>query len=466
MDDFLKMNARKALAGMHHGARLVELYDQYNLSIYLDNENDVITMLAPDEMEDSLVPGYKMQDWLKYHIIQGCYPPEDLKQHQLLLTKSHDEMGPKEHQRIKVHIDDPSLDKPSIQFGKISVLGDPVHVNDKLVIYRISHSLYLPRGPMRQLPTNRELSTFVASVYGTGIDEKIKRAHGITLFAPTNAAFDQLGLIGKFLLQPEAKQKLADMLTYHAVRRLFYDPDQGVYREPTMAGPEIYINKTSEGTLYFGDAKVSGMMLTANGVIHSIDRVQLAPDLEVTNRNLTTAQDLHTFISLVDKTGLSRVLDDPTKPYTILAPNDRAFSRLDLEELLNDHDKLESLVRLHIIPGVFPDKIGFTGADFDTMLPDHRVTMSKVLRGGYSVGVSGQVDSYVTDHGQSSSGGGVIIIDRVLIPSETTGFPWWAILLIVLAALIGVTLLAVGGYCGYQWYQSREGQILLSSDTT
>jgi uncharacterized surface protein with fasciclin (FAS1) repeats len=168
----------------------------------------------------------------------------------------------------------------------------------------------------------------------------------------------------------------------------------------------------------------------------------------------------------VDKTDLSRVLDDPTKPYTILAPNDRAFSRLDLEELLNDHDKLESLVRLHIIPGVFPDKIGFTGADFDTMLPDHRVTMSKVLRGGYSVGVSGQVDSYVTDHGQSSSGGGVIIIDRVLIPSETTGFPWWAILLIVLAALIGVTLLAVGGYCGYQWYQSREGQILLSSDTT
>jgi uncharacterized surface protein with fasciclin (FAS1) repeats len=131
------MNARKALAGMHHGARLVDLYDQYNLSIYLDNENDVITMLAPDEMDDSFVPGYKMQNWLKYHIIQGYYPPEDLKQHQLLLTKSHDEMGPKAYQRIKVHIDDPSLNKPSIQFGKISVLGDPGKNWKKLLLHHL-----------------------------------------------------------------------------------------------------------------------------------------------------------------------------------------------------------------------------------------------------------------------------------------------------------------------------------------
>ncbi|KAI8880132.1 FAS1 domain-containing protein [Backusella circina FSU 941] len=478
MDTFLKMNSRKALAGMHYGSRLVDLFDQYGLGIYLDNENDVITLLAPpdDEMGDDLVPSGKIESWLKYHIIQGYFPPEDLRQHQLLLTKSHDEMGPKEYQRIKVHVNDPALDKPSIQFGKISVLGDPVYVNKKLIIYRISHSLYLPRGPLRQLPTNHALSTFVASLYGTGAGETIKHAHGITLFAPTNAAFDRLGLVSKFLFQPEATDKLAQVVTFHAVRHLFYDDatiSPGEHREPTLAGPEVQINKTSDGELYFGDAHVSGRtMLTSNGVIHTIDRVQLDPDLVVTNRNLTTAQDLHSFVSLLAKTELAHVLDDA---HTLLAPNDRAFSRLDLEALLHDRAKLEALVRLHVLPAAFPDlsdnedisstKIGFTGAQFDTLLPDHPVTISKNLRGGYSVGVAGQAnDGYVTDFGRSSSGGGVIVIDRVLVPSEeTTGLPWWAILLITLASLAGAALLCVTGYYGYQWYQHREGQILLSS---
>jgi uncharacterized surface protein with fasciclin (FAS1) repeats len=347
-----------------------------------------------------------------------------------------------------------------------------------------------------------DLSTFVASLYASDASDEIDEAQSVTIFAPTNDAFSRLGLLTKCLLQPDYKHKLQQVVTYHAVRGLFYQNSttEGEHREVTLAGPEININKTKDGVFLRGAGADDGNdrsviakviksdILTSNGLIHTIDRVQLPNNLGISNRDLLSTDDTTSFLTLLKRTNLThQVLDDLDKRYTILAPNDRAFAKLNMTRLLEDPERLLQIARLHILPATFPrlawsswkpvdqfkdkekegekpnEDIGYTGVDFPTMLGDDSfVVITKNVAGGYSVKVKGsdQENADVVEYGRDGSGGGVIEIDRVLIPLEIQehhGWPWWAIVLTVIGGFIGAGVLAVAIYAAYQWYQKRQG---------
>lgn len=378
-----------------------------------------------------------------------------------------------------------------------------------MIIYPISTALDLPRDALSRLPVNLDLSTFVASLYASDADHVIGKAHGITLFAPTNEAFSRLGLTAKYLLQPESKEKLEQVVTYHAVRGIFYEnsTSEGEHRESTLSsGSTITLNKTADGFFLRGSGAADGEdrsviakviesdILISNGVIHTIDRVEIPNSVEITNKDLLSAEGTTTLLHLLDLANLTkRVLEglDKKTPYTILAPTDRAFGKLDISRLLGNPDKLLAIARLHILPIALPrldlgevkdsgyrfgifgknkdDKkrddhpnVPYIGADIPTLLDDEYVVISKNVLGGYSVKVKGTIaeGSDVLDIGHSTSGGGVISIDRVLEPKENrdehSGLAWWKIALIVIGSFIGAALLAVAGFFGWRYYQSRR----------
>lgn len=387
-----------------------------------------------------------------------------------------------------------------------------MYVGDNMIIYHIAESLVLPRDPLSRLPVNLDLSTFVATLYASGQDSVIAKAHDISLFAPTNEAFSRLGLLARYLLQPEAKDKLTQVASYHAVRGVFYTSEmkEGEHREPTLSsGAEINLNKTKEGLFVRGSGAVDGSdrtvigkvikgdMLTSNGVIHTIDRVQLPSTLEVTNKNLLSVEGTNSFLRLLERCDLARdVLEhlDPKKPYTVLAPSDRAFGKDGLSALYDNREALMRVAKLHILPVALPlldpdeassssaygtfrsqeqDKahkgIGYTGTDFPTLLDENNmVTISRNVAGGYSVKVKGSItqeSADVINYGRSTTGGGVIEIDRVLVPKHEyshRGMAWWEIALIVLGSIVGAVFIAVSLYLGWRWYQAhRAGRIQL-----
>lgn len=386
-----------------------------------------------------------------------------------------------------------------------------------MVIYPLARSLVLPRKPVSRLPVNLELSTFVAGLYASDVDEEINEAHGITIFAPTNEAFSRLGLLAKFLLQPESKEKLKQVVTYHAVKGVFYEnsTSEGEHRVVTLSSnAEIILNKTSQGFFVRGSGAADGNdrnniaqvvdtdILTSNGVIHTIDRVQLPGSLQITNRDLLSAEGTNSLLNLLERTNLTkRVLDglDKNTPYTILAPSDKAFGRVNLTHLLENPEKLIKVARLHILPVALPridigetadnsyyynifgkkkenddrkehKDIPFNGIDIPTLHDDAYVVISKGLTGGYTVKVKDttQEGADVVNLGRSSAGGGVIEIDRVLLPKEVIskhGLAWWAIALIVIGSFIGAVILAAAIYIGWRYYQSRrDGRIHLDNN--
>ncbi|EIE77632.1 hypothetical protein G6F46_004595 [Rhizopus delemar] len=511
--DFLKLNARKALNAIH-ATRFIKLFDDHGLGGYLDDEQDEqITLLAPpnDALDEGNVPSNQMKAWLEYHIIRGRYRPSDLVNGQLLETESHNDLGETHHQRIPVTVteQDPNIygnnrlfiEKQSIQFGKSRVIKDPIETGEKTIIYPLARSLSLPRDLLSRLPVNLELSTFVASLYASGADETIERSHGITLFAPSNEAFGRLGLLAKHLLQLDSKEKLERVVKYHAVRDLYYEnsTEEGEHQAETLINTQITLNKTQDGMFIRGSGAADGAdravigkvvksdILSSNGVIHIIDRVQLPDALKISNRDLLSAEGTSNLLALLEHSHLTqKVLEgiDGDQPYTILAPSDRAFAKINLAHLKGDPEKLAKFAKLHIIPLALPPldageikhrwwfssgeedqgrEIGYTGTEFPSLLSkDTVLVISKNVGGGYSVKIKGssQDSAEIVDIGRSSSGGGVLEIDRVLVPPEEAqkaGLAWWQITLIVLGSLLGFAILAWVAYYMWQWYQSRRG---------
>jgi len=132
-------------------------------------------------------------------------------------------------------------------------------------------------------------TTLVAAVKAAGLVETLKGDGPFTVFAPTNAAFDQLpaGTVEE-LLKPENKSRLAEILTYHvfsgsidaaAVMSAISDGN-GKAELTTVSGGKLTAS-LDMGKVKLTDESGNTAFVTAtdlkgtNGVVHVIDSVVL-----------------------------------------------------------------------------------------------------------------------------------------------------------------------------------------------
>jgi len=95
---------------------------------------------------------------------------------------------------------------------------------------------------------NENFSTLVVALKAAGLVETLSSEGPFTVFAPTNDAFGKLpeGTVAT-LVEPENKEKLASILTYHVVSGEFMAADvvnaisdnDGSFTIPTVQGEEL-----------------------------------------------------------------------------------------------------------------------------------------------------------------------------------------------------------------------------------
>jgi uncharacterized surface protein with fasciclin (FAS1) repeats len=133
-------------------------------------------------------------------------------------------------------------------------------------------------------------TTLVAAVQAAGLVDTLKSPGPFTVFAPTNAAFDALppGTV-ETLLQPENKDTLTAVLTYHVVAgrldakalQAAVAQGQGEATLTTVQGESLTVLANGPMNLLLVDAKGNQAniatydVLQSNGVIHVIDTVLL-----------------------------------------------------------------------------------------------------------------------------------------------------------------------------------------------
>ncbi|MEA1942720.1 MAG: fasciclin domain-containing protein [Pseudomonadota bacterium] len=120
-----------------------------------------------------------------------------------------------------------------------------------------------------------QFETLVAAVQAAGLVDTLKSDGPFTVFAPVDAAFAGLpeGELER-LLQPENRQELAGLLTYHVVPGAITS-DQltgSILSVETVEGSTVLIDATDG--VHVGNAQViQADIETSNGVIHVVDRV-------------------------------------------------------------------------------------------------------------------------------------------------------------------------------------------------
>lgn len=122
-------------------------------------------------------------------------------------------------------------------------------------------------------------TTLVAAIQAAGMSDVLANPGPLTVFAPTNAAFDKLpeGTIEN-LLKPENKKTLMRIITFHAAPGTYKLKD---LKDGTTIGQATGDNVTievKEDVIYVNGAKILSTIKASNGVVHVIDAVLLPPE--------------------------------------------------------------------------------------------------------------------------------------------------------------------------------------------
>ncbi len=267
--------------------------------------------------------------------------------------------------------------------------------------------------------------TLAAALEAAGLVETLKGEGPFTVFAPTDEAFAKLDkALLDDLLKPENKDTLVAILTYHVVAGKVTAADVvKLTSAKTVQGEEITI-KVDGNMVMVNDAKVTATdIMASNGVIHVIDTVILPPSVAEklagpTQDIVDTAVAAGTFKTLaaaLEAAGLVETLKGEG-PFTVFAPTDEAFAKLDkalLDNLLKPENKdtLVAILTYHVVTG----KV--TAADVV------KLTSAKTVQGEE---ITIKVDSYagtvmvndakVTATDIMASNGVIHVIDTVILP--------------------------------------------------
>ena len=123
---------------------------------------------------------------------------------------------------------------------------------------------------------SKDHTTLVAAVKAAELVDVLAQSGPYTVFAPTNAAFDQLpkGTV-ESLLKPEKKADLQNILQYHVTTSMY---SESMFRDGLKLGManggSVVISK-KDGKLQVNDANIIGNVSASNGIIYVIDKVLL-----------------------------------------------------------------------------------------------------------------------------------------------------------------------------------------------
>ncbi|KAI8377519.1 FAS1 domain-containing protein [Radiomyces spectabilis] len=481
--DSLTFNVRKYLYGLN-ATKFVSMMDAHHLSDYLTNDDEWYTFLVPPNhvIDEDDIPENAKTYWLQYHLAAGQWTTEYLRNGMLLKTEFQSDLLKGAPQRLPVHMTDhPS--GLSLSFGQSSVMNDPIMLG-KNVIYRIAAPLTMPYDLFSSLVVDLNLSTFIATLYVSGVVDKLKDAQGITLFAPTNDAFDQLGLVAKYLLHPSGRTDLQHVLQFHAAKELQYSQDMKEYviDVPTFASDSLHIVGYEDGRIAIGSNRqqmgkvIEKDILVKNGVVHKIDQVQIPlSQVQITHHHLLLGAGANIMQEVLKQTGLIEVLGPDI---VLLAPTDKAFASMDLDVLFNDSEQLERVAKMHIVNSRDVDRQleNKKGVEYATRLSEYdKVIIRNAGHGELMVEVKGNPTGHharVIGRGTISGNkrflkgdygplaGGVLEIDTVLTPIRRGlfGLPWgWSLTIISAAAILFAGALGATGYLIYNWWKRWHG---------
>jgi uncharacterized surface protein with fasciclin (FAS1) repeats len=258
--------------------------------------------------------------------------------------------------------------------------------------------------------------TLAAALQAADLVEALKGDGPFTVFAPTDDAFAKLpeGTVAT-LLEPENRDRLTAILTYHVVAgRLPASDVVSIDAAGTLNGQRVDFAVESGRVSVDNATVLQADIHCSNGVIHVIDNVILPSEDDIP----TTAARAETFETLLAAATAAGLVDalSGEGPLTVFAPTDEAFAKLPegtVEGLLKpeNKDQLAAILKYHVLSGrVFSNDAFEAGAA--RTLQGAKVEIG-IRDGGAQVN-----DANLISLDIDASNGVIHVIDSVLLPPE------------------------------------------------
>jgi uncharacterized surface protein with fasciclin (FAS1) repeats len=275
-------------------------------------------------------------------------------------------------------------------------------------------SVNVPPNSIYDIVSNSPVhTTLKVAIDACALDGTLSGAGPLTLFAPTDAAFNLLpaGTVSALLADIPA---LTDILKHHVVGASvmsgMLSNNQIV---TTLLGTDVTVTITG-GNVYIDNAMVTVADIVAdNGVVHVIDAV-LIPTSSIYDIVSNSAN--HTTLKVaIDACALNGVLSDPGS-LTLFAPTDAAFNLLPagtVTALLADIPQLTDILKHHVVGSSVMSGMLSNNQVVTTLLgTDVTVTINSM--GVFIDNAMVTVADIVADNGV------VHVIDAVLLPTTTS----------------------------------------------
>ena len=311
--------------------------------------------------------------------------------------------------------------------------------------FALTETVTLPNIPATAVSTG-EHTSLVAALAHANLVGVLSGDGPYTVFAPTDSAFEEIGLNLSDYDTDEENETLAKILSYHVAMGsvMSSELEDGMEINSLIQEP-ITVNIYGQGAVVLnGESSVTTADVeTSNGIIHIIDKVLIPPSMspdtpsegeicynmdthtvdltkteetcedmwvaEVDIPTTAAATTIHTsLVAAIAKANLTETLKGEG-PFTVFAPSDAAFTEagISLDDL--DADTLANILTYHVVSGKVMST-NLSNGMMATALNGGTLVFS-ISEGNVSVNGANVILANVP-----VSNGVIHVIDKVMIP--------------------------------------------------
>lgn len=288
--------------------------------------NDELTVFAPtDAAFDALPNGFlndltdeQLTEIITYHLLEGSVTSDQIE------TQQDAETVQGERLLLQSTAEGVTVNgSTSVISADIEASNGVIHAVDEILL----PADFREPGIIETAEAAGNFSILLGAIEDAGLTTTFQHLGPFTVFAPSDDAFNELGIETVEALTDE---QLTDLLAYHGIEG--EAPSSALQPEQTVEslnGENLFITLDSDVVTVNGTATVTSPDITTeNGIIHAVDQVLLPDAYGTVVDNAVKRYDLTTLVDLVTQQNLAGTLSDEDAEFTVFAPTNAAFASI------------------------------------------------------------------------------------------------------------------------------------------
>jgi uncharacterized surface protein with fasciclin (FAS1) repeats len=358
----------------------------------------------PDGLLDSLTDE-QLTEIILYHVLAGTVLSNQIEAQQDAETEQGERILLQSDNGVTVN------GSSTVISADITASNGVIHAIDEVLL----PSAFRDPGIIEQAEEAGGFSILLGAIEDAGLTTTLQFLGPFTVFAPSDDAFNELGID---VVEGLSDEQLVDVLTHHVLSGEIASGDlQPEQTVSALNGGNLFVTVDNEEVTVNGSANVFlPDVNAANGIIHAVDQVLLPDAYGNIVDNAIKRYDLTTLVDLVVAQDLAGTLSDESSEYTVFAPTNSAFEEIsDVVATLDDQQVTNTLL-YHVVNSAV--EAGDLGAS-QTVATLNNGEEILIEASGGTVTINGQATVEVADI--VGINGVIHIIDTVLIPEALGG---------------------------------------------